>query len=443
MATTTQIVTETQSEKYFLPQQNMADNLAESASMTLRQAADHSYSEMKPDGHWYLEVRSSISFTVQWVSLRQVFGPPITKIEAVKFCQWLRSQQDQNDGSWGLAPTSVHDWPGDVSTTVEAYFGLKLLGEPVNSKAMTMARNFVLKYGGVAQVNVLTQLVLAMFGIIPWDNMAQVPAELMALPAGLTPLNIYSFSYWSRVSAVPVMLLKHHAPVWPINPVGADDDDEIWGPSFLDELWLDPADRRLKSIPGVSSLWKEGKIGQMVCTLVDKAASIVEPVLKRSLLRSYCLDQCVQYIIDHLDAGGYGSLTISNFLGVMALHATGKFGANHPVLKHMIQATAGSLWDDADGLRMQVTIGPVWDTALMALGLLEAGQADDRIELSIQWFKDHQILETHGDYLKTNPKAVQPGGWSFQYCVSQSLRLEAYHQFLTIYSTERLFPRLR
>lgn len=435
---TTQTLTKTRWEKYSLPEQLIAESLAESAQRTLGKAADYAYGEMKPDGHWYLEVRSSISFTVQWISLRQVLGPRITTTEAIKFRQWLRSQQDQSDGSWGLAPTSVHDWPGDVSTTVEAYFGLKMLGEPVNSKAMTKARNFVRKNGGVAQVNVLTQLVLAMFGIVPWENMAQVPAELMALPSGFTPLNIFSFSYWSRVSAVPVMLLKHYAPVWPIYPIGVDpDDDYIWGPGFLDELWLDPSDRSLNSIPGASALWKEGKLGQVCCTWVDKAASIVEPALKRSSLRSYCLDQCVQYIVNHLDSGGYGSLTISNFLGAMGLHATGKFCVSHPVLKHLTRAMADSLWEDSDGLRMQVTIGPVWDTALMALGLLEAGQADDRIELSIQWFKDHQILETHGDYAVTNPKAVQPGGWSFQYCVSHFLQhayvsLHRVHQVLMI-----------
>ncbi|KAJ3958924.1 hypothetical protein N0V92_004465 [Colletotrichum tropicale] len=390
------------------------NDLAESATKCVQQAAEHAYDQMKPDGHWYLEVRSSISFTVQWLCIRQILGMPLSEDEADKFRRWLLSQQNTDDGSWGLAP-SVHDWDGDVSTTVEAYFGLKVLGTNVNSKPMRKARAFILRHGGVAKVGVLTQLVLALFGIIAWKDMAQVPAELMALPAGLSPVNIYSFSYWSRVSAVPVMLLKHHQPIFPLHPFGADDSEETLGGNFLDELFLNPLDRTLKSIPQLSTLWKDGQVGRFACTLIDKAASVVEPVLKRSMLRTYCLDQCVQYIVNHLDAGGFGSLTISNFLCVVGLHAAG-FPASHPVMGHLTRAMEDALWEDADGLRMQVTIGPVWDTALMTLGLLETGLADDRTDLSIKWFKDHQILKTHGDYLVTNPRASLPGGWSFQYC---------------------------
>ncbi|OHX00282.1 squalene-hopene cyclase [Colletotrichum incanum] len=390
------------------------DDLAASATKCVKQAADHAYSQMKPDGHWYLEVRSSISFTVQWLCVRQIIGPPLSQDEATKFQSWLLSQQNTNNGSWGLAP-SVHDWNGDVSTTVEAYFGLKLLGTSIESKAMRRARNFVLKSGGIACVGVLTQLILALFDIISWKDMAQVPAELMALPAGLSPVNIYSFSYWSRVSAVPVMLLKHHQPVFPLHPVGADDGEDILGTTFLDELFLNPLDRNLRSIPQLSTLWEKGQIGRFACTMIDKAASVIEPVLKTSKLRSYCLDQCVQYIFKHLDAGGFGSLTISNFLCVVGLHAAG-FPASHPVMGHLTRAMEDALWEDANGLRMQVTIGPVWDTALMVLGLLENGLADERTDLSIKWFKDHQILRTHGDYLVTNKRAALPGGWSFQYC---------------------------
>ncbi|TEA18327.1 Squalene--hopene cyclase [Colletotrichum sidae] len=389
------------------------NDLAASATQCVKQAAEHAYSQMKPDGHWYLEVRSSISFTVQWICIRQIVGPAVSPEEADKFRKWLLSQQNDEDGSWGLAP-AVHDWAGDVSTTVEAYFGLKLLGTPVESKAMRKARAFILRNGGVARVGVLTQLVLALFGIVAWKDMAQVPAELMALPAGLSPVNIYSFSYWSRVSAVPVMLLKHHQPIFSLSVVGSD-GEEVLGATFLDEVFVNPLERRLTSIPELSTLWREGQLGRLACTIIDKAASVVEPLLKRSMLRKHCLDQCVQYIVNHLDAGGFGSLTISNFLCVVGLHASG-FPASHPVMGHLTRAMQDALWEDDDGLRMQVTIGPVWDTALMTLGLLETGLADGRTDKSIKWFKDHQILKTHGDYVVTNPRASLPGGWSFQYC---------------------------
>lgn len=395
------------------------DNLVSAASHCVQGAANFAYTQMKDDGHWCLEVRSSISFTIQWICVRQIMGPPLCPEEASKFKQWLLSQQNQRDGSWGLAPPT-HNWAGDVSTTVEAYFGLKMLGTPVGFKAMRKAREFILASGGVNRVGVLTQLVLALYGIIPWEAMAQVPAELMALPAGFSPINIYSFSYWSRVSAVAVMLLKHHRPVYALHPVGGwNNYEETSGAAFLDELFLDPTDRRVKSTPSLSTLWEEKDLGRLCCTVIDKFASVAEPILRRTPLRSYCISQCTKFIIDHLDEGGYGSLTISNFLGLLALNSAG-FPASHPVLRHIQQAMEVSLWEDSEGRRMQVTIGPVWDTALMTLGLLETNSADERTDLAVQWFKDKQVLNTHGDYIQSNPAAALPGGWSFQYCVSSN-----------------------
>lgn len=394
-------------------QVSLENNLAASASRCVEHAAAYAYDCMKEDGHWCLEVRSSISFTVQWLCVRQILGPPLTSEEISKFQHWLLSQQTHEDGSWGLAP-GVHNWDGDVSTTTEAYFGLKLLGTPINNKAMCRARAFILARGGVVQVGVLTQLVLALFGIIAWKDMAQVPAELMALPSGIVPIDIYSFSYWSRVSAVAIMLLRHHQPVYPLHPYG---DEEVHGASFLDELFVNPTDRSLKSVPRLSTMLKNGQIGRFCCSVLDKAAGLIEPVLRHSSLRNYSLSACKAYIIDHLDEGGYGSLTVSNFLGIIALHSHG-YQASHPAIRHLQKSMEVALWEDGNGLRMQVTVGPVWDTALMTLGLLETDMANDRTDRSVQWFKDRQILKIQGDYRVRNPAAILPGGWSFQYSVS-------------------------
>ena len=55
----------------------------------------------------------------------------------------------------------------------------------------------------------------------------------------------------------------------------------------------------------------------------------------------------------------------------------------------------------------------------MALGLLETGLQDERMELIVKWVKDTQILGMQGDYRVRNGDPA-PGGWPFQYCVSCS-----------------------
>lgn len=377
-------------------------NLQMSASRAVKLAADYAHHTMKADGHWITELRATVCFTAEYICLRCIMGPPLSPLEANEMRRWIEKQQDTRDGSWGLAPGCK----GDINTSTEGYLALRLLGVPTGEDHMIRARDFILSTGGLNKVGVATQLTLALLGLVSWDDMAHVPAELILMPRA-TPLSIFAFSYWSRVTAVAIMMLRHYRPVHRIIP-----DD------FLDELYVDPTDRRLHFTPPLRTLWKNGETGRFYGSLADKLAGLAEPILTRIPgVRSYALSQCASYIIQRLDDGGYGSFWNSNFAAIFALNAHG-FSTKHPVLKHLIQTVDKSLWKDHDGIRMQVTIGPVWDTALMALGLLETGLCDDRMKLTAQWYKAHQILEIRGDAHGKNGNLV-PGGWPFQYCVSE------------------------
>lgn len=374
--------------------------LQTSATQAVQLAASYAHYTRKPDGHWITELRATVCFTAEYICLRRIMGPPLSCFETTELCRWVQAQQDQSDGSWGLAPGCK----GEINTSCEGYLALRLLGVQSDEAHMQHGRAFILSAGGLNKVGVTTQMTLALLGLISWDEMAHVPAELILMPRS-SPLSIFAFSYWSRVTAVAIMLLRHHRPVFKIVP-----DD------FLDELYVDPGKRQLQFTPHLSTLWRNGEIGRLCGSLADKAAGLAEPVLRRIPgLRSYALSNCMQYILDRLDEGGYGSFWNSNFAAIFALHAHG-FSTKHPVIKQLLDAVDNSLWKDHDGIRMQVTIGPVWDTAVMALGLLETGLSDDKMELTVQWFKKHQILDTYGDAHGKNQSLV-PGGWPFQYCV--------------------------
>ena len=47
---------------------------------------------------------------------------------------------------------------------------------------------------------------------------------------------------------------------------------------------------------------------------------------------------------------------------MLALHAEG-FALKHPVVEHVLTVIDKCLWEAEEGLRMQVTHGPVWHTA--------------------------------------------------------------------------------
>ena len=64
----------------------------------------------------------------------------------------------------------------------------------------------------------------------------------------------------------------------------------------------------------------------------------------------------------------------------------------------------------------QPCVSPVWDTALVAHTLLEAGgeKAAAAANKALDWLKPLQVLDVKGDWIEQRPN-VRPGGWAFQY----------------------------
>jgi squalene-hopene/tetraprenyl-beta-curcumene cyclase len=334
--------------------------LENSAHEAASRAARYAHATMKPSGYWLCELRATVSFTAQYIVLRMILATnPLSHKEKRKFRVWIESQQN-NDGSFGLLPKDLGK--GHLSTTTEAYLALKLLGVGFNELRMQAARQHVLQGGGLAKVGVTTQILLALLGLVAWSELPQIPPELMLLPTSGPCFSIYSLAYWARTAAVPIIVLRHHQPVY----------HGIVPGEFLDELWVDTQDRRMTCASSPGGLWQNGKIIDFIGNIADKTVGLLEPGLRLLPTRSLALAACVRFILDRVDDGGYGAFWASNFGAVLALRAEG-LSSEHPVVTHLLKAIDRYLWEDDKGLRMQVTHGPVWDTGLMALGLLETG----------------------------------------------------------------------
>jgi squalene-hopene/tetraprenyl-beta-curcumene cyclase len=61
----------------------------------------------------------------------------------------------------------------------------------------------------------------------------------------------------------------------------------------------------------------------------------------------------------------------------------------------------------------QPCVSPVWDTALAAHAMLEAGH-EDLADKALEWLKPRQVLDVAGDWAEERSD-VRPGGWAFQY----------------------------
>ncbi len=374
--------------------------LSSSASKALDLAAKFSYGCMRDDGHWCGEVLDNTTVTSEYIFLRISLGHDFnTDPDASALRQWLLSQQNP-DGSWGIAP----GYPGDASTTVETYFALKILQVSTDDPAMVSGRLFALKVGGTASARLLTRFILATFGLMPWSAIPQLPPEFFLVPSYFR-FNVYNLSCWSRITSIPMLVIRHHEPVYALpNGAGAD---------FLDELWLEPLKKNVPYCPSLwESLWKADVI-TFAFTALDKMVSLAGG-LRCSPTRGYALQQCVKWILEHQEAeGDWTGIFPPIYTSILALREEG-WSVSDSVITRGLEGLERLVIKDAKGKRIQSSISPVWDTVLMTVGLVDAEFADERLDTTVQWIKKKQHFGPNGDWRIYNP-ALPPGGWSFQY----------------------------
>ena len=161
------------------------------ASSLLSRSIDYMKSLQREDGYWWFALEANETIGAEFILLMHYLGEVDLEIQA-GICQRILDVQ-RADGSWAL----YYDGPGDLSTTLECYFALKLGGLDIDDERMVRAREFILQMGGAEKARVFTRIHLAMFGIVPWTAAPAMPAEFIFLPKWFY-VSIYSFSSWAR-----------------------------------------------------------------------------------------------------------------------------------------------------------------------------------------------------------------------------------------------------
>lgn len=379
-------------------------NPFEQTSNALKLAINYAWEDVHDDGHWYGELKTNATITAEYVMLYQALGlEKSLKRDREALCQWLLSDQNP-DGSWGIAP----GYPGDVSTTTEAYLALKILGISTKSPEMQLACSFAKSFGGVAKVRIFTRIYLAMFGLFPWKAVPELTAELILMPSWAL-INLYSLSSWARSTVVPLLVLSHHQPVYEL-PNGQSVEN-----NFLDELWCNSTDKLVPYTEPILDTLKTDKIA-LIFTIIDKVIYQLGG-LRYYPLRGYARRQCVKWILEHQEvAGDWAGIFPPMHVGLLALRLEG-FNMTDSCIARGIEAVERFAWQDKEGgKRVQACVSPVWDTVLMSIGLCDAGLSgnDARLVKAAHWIKRHQLLGPEGDWRIYRPN-IGPGGFSFEY----------------------------
>ena len=372
--------------------QTLDDPLAQ-IDAAVDRAAQALIRAQKSDGHWVFELEADCTIPAEYVLLRHYLGEPVDAELEARIARYLRRIQSASHHGWGL----FHAGDFDVSASVKAYFALKMIGDAPDAPHMARARAAILAAGGAAASNVFTRIQLALFGAGPWSAVPTLPPELILLPRWF-PIHLSRMSYWARTVVVPLLVLCAARPL-ARNPRGVTVAELYTGIPVVpksraaDPKWIwtrtfNALDRVLKAVDG---LWPQR-------------------------LRQRAIDRCVAWVTERLNGeDGLGAIYPAMANSVMMFDHLG-YAPDHPHRAIARQSVENLLVIKDDEAYCQPCVSPVWDTALAAHAMLEAGGADNvaRAEAALDWLKPRQVLDVAGDWAEIRPD-VRPGGWAFQY----------------------------
>jgi squalene-hopene/tetraprenyl-beta-curcumene cyclase len=374
-----------------------SDDLFDWIAQACRRTQDYYVTDQHPDGYWWYELESNVTITAEYLMLLHFVDKKDEVRDKKMACHLLRHQRP--DGTWAIH----YDGRGDLSTTVEAYFALKLAGYPADDPAMKKAREFILAQGGVERSRVFTKIFLALFGQMDWQACPSVPVEIMLLPHW-APLSIYNISAWARGTVVPLSILLDLKPMKPL--------PERLG---LRELYKNPSERQPPLTTGPTSLisWKR-------CFLaLDKMIKIIETSRVRPL-RKRALAAAETWVLEHQEESGdwlgIQPAIVNSMLALLSLGHNGVNGvAHHGPLQKGFEALKRFTIETDDELLLQSCVSPIWDTALTSLALLHSGVGKEHpsLEKACRWLSSKQVFRK-GDWSVKRPN-LEPGGWAFEF----------------------------
>lgn len=375
---------------------------------TLQSASAALLELQHPDGYWWFTLEANETIGAGFIQLMHFLGEVDEEIQRGIVNRILQVQRE--DGTWGL----YHSAPGDLSTTVECYFSLRLAGFSPNEPALKKAKDFILSQGGLTRIRIFSRIHLALFGLVSWNECPVMPPELILLPPW-APVNIYHFSSWARASIVPLLVILNKRPT-------------VKTEITLDELYTEPAKyRKFKHSRQTNPISIE-----RLFLLAEWGMKHMGKIPIKKPWRGFAFEKAIDWVWDHMQRTEdiYPALAF----GAIAFKAHGLKNSSEKIqtalkaLKSFQQKFVDeelpatpirkSEFNGAPySIHQQCCISPVWDTPWSLIALLEANLVEidaPKMMKAARWLLSKEIRYTKGDWHINNPKGV-PGGWSFEF----------------------------
>ncbi|MFC5995794.1 squalene--hopene cyclase [Pseudonocardia hispaniensis] len=361
---------------------------AHTVAGALEAATGYLRAQQDPRGWWKGELETNVTMDAEDLLMREFLGIRREQ-ETAEAARWIRSQQG-SDGSWA----NFRGGPGDLSSTVEAWVALRLAGDDPGAEHMRRAASFVLAGGGLERSRVFTRIWLALFGLWSWDELPDMPPELVFLPPWF-PLNVYDWACWARQTVVPLTVVATLRPSRPL-------------PFGVDEL------RSGAPRPPQAPPWTlTGAFQRLDSVLHLYSRHPIRP------LRRLAMRRAAEWVLARQEAdGSWGGIQPPWVYSLLALHLLG-YPTDHPAMRAGLRGLDRFLIREQtpDGWvrRLEACQSPVWDTCLAVTALLDAGAAPDDPDVlrAADWLLEEEI-RLPGDWAVRRPD-LEPGGWAFEF----------------------------
>ncbi len=343
-----------------------------------------------PEGYWLGDLTADSTLESDYVLLQLWIHPagvapwnPPTRPVIDRCCRAILERQ-LPDGGWNIYP----EGPSEVNASVKAYTALKIAGVDPGREEMARARRRILELGGVQATNSYVRINLSLFGLYPRRFVPTVPPEMVLLPGDI----LYEMSSWTRAIVVPLSIVQAVGRERPV-PAGMT----------VDELFL----------PGRKRSPARRDAAAIVFRHLDRLLKIWERRGPRNL-RAAAIREAEHWILDRTyKSEGLGAIYPAMMYQIMAFNSLG-YAEDHPDLIAAIRHFDNLLLNREDRFCFQPCVSPVWDTAIAAFALGEAGAADPAsLTRAADWLLRKEVRR-RGDWSVKRPN-LEPSGWAFEF----------------------------
>ena len=364
------------------------------SEQVLKNAVKWIKARQSPDGMWCAPLETNCCMESQWILAMDFIGRDDYKKPMV--LEYIKSKQ-RKDGAWDVYFDAEK---GDVNTTLESYFALRISGEDPNSEHMKKAAKWLVDNNWQSNIRVFTKYWLALFGEWRWEDTPYLPPEIIFMPPWC-PFNIYDFAAWARCTMLPLSIVTARRPVKPL-PENLR----------LDELY--PKGREAYDL----SLKNDAKTFSWASIFmkVDSALHFYGKV-KKNPLKEVAIKRVMEWLLEHQDEdGAWGGIQPPWIYTIIAMHIEG-YSQEQENMKRAIEAFDAH-WkvEKNNTIMLQASESPVWDTLLTITALVDAGETLENSKelqkaLSYVLSKENS---SYGDWAVKVGKVVKPSGWAFQ-----------------------------